>query len=55
VGARRSSTFAKHLQAMQNAAKKQAEMYQFFTGCRPEKKESCETGIMEEEQPITIE
>jgi hypothetical protein len=46
VGARRSSTFARHLQAMQNAAKKQTEMYQFFMGCKAEKKESCETEIM---------
>ena len=29
---RRSSAFARHLQAMQVAAKKQEEMYRFFMG-----------------------
>jgi hypothetical protein len=34
-GARRSSAFARHLQAMQNAAKKQEEMYHMFMGKPP--------------------
>jgi len=46
TGARRSSTFAKHLQIMQNAAKKQADMYQFFMGFKPEKNENCQTETM---------
>ena len=46
AGARRSSTLARHLQAMQNAAKKQTYMYQFFIGEKAEKKESCETQVM---------
>lgn len=45
-GARRSSTFAKLLQTMQNAAKKQADMYQFFMDCKTDKKETCQTEIM---------
>jgi hypothetical protein len=39
VGARRSSVFARHLQAMQNAAKKQEEMYHFFMDLKPSKQE----------------
>jgi hypothetical protein len=53
AGARRSSAFARHLQAMQNAAKKQEEMYHVFMG-KParEAPAACE---MEEESPMTIE
>lgn len=51
-GARRSSGFAKHLQAMQNAAKKQEEMYRMFTGKPAREAVECE---MEEESPMTIE
>ena len=54
-GARRSSLFNKHLQAMQNAAKKQEEMYHTFMGCGQGKKDCGSTEIMEEEGPITIE
>ena len=54
AGARRSSLFAKHLQTMQNAAKKQEDMYQLFMGWTGNKKESMETEAMEEEQPMTI-
>ena len=43
-GARRSSLFSKHLQAMQNAAKKQEDMFHFFMGTKQTKKESGETG-----------
>jgi len=32
VGERLSSSFAHHLQAMQNAAKKQEDKYEFFRG-----------------------
>lgn len=39
VGARRSSVFTRHLQAMQNAAKKQEEMYHFFMDIKPSKQE----------------
>ena len=39
---------------MQNAAKKQEDMYQFFMGWKGNKKESSETEAMEEEQPMTI-
>lgn len=34
AGARRSSLFNRHLQVMQNAAKKQEDMYQFFMGVK---------------------
>ncbi len=52
-GARRSSAFARHLQAMQNAAKKQEEMYHIFMGKPPVEADiDCE---MEEESPMTIE
>jgi hypothetical protein len=53
AGARRSSAFARHLQAMQNAAKKQEEMYHVFLGKPP--KEAVEDCEMEEESPMTIE
>lgn len=33
VGERRSASFTRHLQAMQNAAKKQEDKYEFFRGC----------------------
>lgn len=52
-GQRRSSAFARHLQAMQNAAKKQEEMYHMFMGKPP--KEVVIGNEMEEESPITIE
>lgn len=52
-GARRSSAFARHLQAMQNAAKKQEEMYHLFLG-KPAKEAPMECE-MEEESPMTIE
>jgi hypothetical protein len=35
-GNRRSSAFARHLQSMQSAAKKQEEMYRFFLGGKTE-------------------
>jgi hypothetical protein len=43
---RRSSAFARHLQAMQNAAKKQEEMYHSFMGGPP--RESVGECAMEE-------
>jgi hypothetical protein len=46
IGARRSSAIARQLQAMQNAAKKQEGMYEFFMGCTPDKRETSETEIM---------
>ena len=55
AGARRSSLFNRHLQAMQNAAKKQEEMYSFFMGCKADKKEGSQGDLMDEEMPITIE
>ena len=55
AGARRSSLFNRHLQAMQNAAKKQEEMFGFFMGCRLDKKEGSQGDLMDEEVPITIE
>ena len=55
VGARRSSVFARHLQSMQNAAKKQEEMYNFFLDVKPERREDSQTDIMEAEQPMNIE
>ena len=55
AGARRSSLFNRHLQAMQNAAKKQEDMYHFFMGTKGGKKEGSKTDIMEDERPITIE
>ena len=39
-GARRSSLFNRHLQAMQNAAKKQEEMYNWFMGGKCERKQT---------------
>jgi hypothetical protein len=54
-GARRSSLFSRHLQSMQNAAKKQLENYDSFLGCKPSPNEGSETDIMEEERPITID
>lgn len=54
-GARRSSVFARHLQTMQNAAKKQEQMYDIFMGCNSDKKEGTEADIMDEEPPLTIE
>ena len=54
-GARRSSLFNRHLQTMQNAAKKQEEMYNFFMGGKAAKKESNPADLMDEELPITIE
>jgi hypothetical protein len=41
AGGRRSSAFARHLLAMQSAAKKQEEMYRFYVGGKVEKKEEC--------------
>ena len=40
---------------MQNAAKKQEEMYHFFMGGKTDKREGSHTDIMEDERPITIE
>ena len=55
AGARRSSLFNRHLQAMQNAAKKQEEMYNMFLGQKNGKKEGGEGEGMDEEHPITID
>ena len=55
AGARRSSLFKRHLQTMQNAAKKQEEMFSFFMGCKEDRKEGSQGSLMEEEAPITIE
>jgi len=38
AGARRSSLFNRHLQSMQNAAKKQEEMFSFFMNYKGDKK-----------------
>ena len=48
AGARRSSLFNRHLKTMQNAAKKQEEMYHFFMGYKGGKKEGSQTDIMED-------
>lgn len=47
--------FNRHLQSMQNAAKKQEDMYNFFLGIKQDKKESSQKEVMDEEMPITIE
>ena len=46
IGARRSSAIARQLQVMQNAAKKQEGMYEFFMGYGTKKQENSDTEIM---------